>query len=255
MPKSDPVRERYYNSVESAEQWTYYLFYIGAALSIVSLLVDQKDWPKLYVAISVLFPLVVVALFVIGLVTRLYFTPRAEQKRREDFLTQVFGVSLTHENTEGYYNNEFSDPAKRLAAQVLENSLFTMRLTLRVARRERAKLAIYFMVYLVCVFIRNTNYGIILAATQAVFSEQMISKAVRVEWLRTKCEVVHKDVYRLFQTNPAKAAFLPMAIDSVLLYETAKANAAVVIPSELFDRLNPELSTEWNEIKAKLKIG
>jgi hypothetical protein len=231
------------------------LFYFGAVLSFVSLWVNQKESPHAYTWILSLFAIAVLALFVTGMVTRLYFTPRAERKRRQDFLTQAFGVSLTYENTVGYYNNDFADSAKKLAAQVLENSFFTKQLALKVAHRERIKVTVYFLLWFICLLNRNTEFGVILAATQAVFSEQIVSRAIRLEWLRGKCEQVHDDVYRLFQSNVSDQRFLPMAIDSLLLYETAKSNAAIVMPSKLFHRLNGDFSAEWGSIRERLKIN
>jgi hypothetical protein len=254
MAKSDPIRERYFKSVERADSATDSFFYLGAVLSFVTLFVDRQRSPEIYQWTLAAFVLIVASYFVIGLVARLYFTPRAEHKRREDFLSEAFGVSLTAENAEGYYNNEFKEPDKKLAAQTLENSFFTKALLLRVAQRERVKTLGYFALWLILAVNRTTDIGVILAATQAVFSEQVLSKLVRVEWLRARCEKVYDDVYRLFQSKVSAERFLPLALDSLLLYETAKSNAAVVISSKLFEKLNDELSNEWKGVRTKLDL-
>jgi hypothetical protein len=254
MAESDPIRERYYKSVEWADRATDWLFYIGAALSFASLVVNQEDYPRLYGTLLIIFAVAVLALFAIGMFARLYFTPRAEQKRRQDFLTEAYGVSLTHENTVGYYNNDFTDPPRKLAAQLLENSYFSKELVLRIAHEQRVKAGGYFLIWLILVLNRRTEFGVILAASQALFSEQVLSKAIRVDWFRSKCEKVHEDVYRLFQSDVVADRFLPQALDSLLLYETAKSNAAIVIPSKLFQLMNPELSRKWNEIRARLHL-
>jgi hypothetical protein len=252
MQKADPISKRYYYAVELADLVNAWLFYAGALLSILVLIVNPSRYPDLYGLIFVLFVIVVVLFFAVTMSARLYFTPRAEQKRRQDFLTSAFGVSLTHENTCGYYNNDFKEPPKKIAAQLLENSFFSKSLTLKIAQNERLKTAGYFAIWLTALVCRKTDVGVILAATQALFSEQILSRMIRIEWFRSKCERVHDDVYRLFQTALADDRFLPMALDSLLLYETAKSNAAVVIPSKLFKRMNAELSVEWEKIREKL---
>jgi hypothetical protein len=254
MAESDPIRERYYKSVEWADRGTDWLFYVGAVLSFASLVVSQRVHPHIYSTLLLVFAVAVVALFAIGVLVRLYFTPRAEHKRRQDFLTEAYGVSLTHENTVGYYNNDFTDPPRKLAAQLLENSYFSKELVLRVAHEQRVKAGGYFLIWLILVLNRQTEFGVVLAASQAVFSEQILSKAIRVDWFRSKCEKVHDDVYRLFQSNVPAALFLPQALDSLLLYETAKSNAAVIIPSKLFEQMNPRLSREWDAIRARLHL-
>jgi hypothetical protein len=254
MSRSDPIRTRYYDAVELVDKVSNWLFYANAALSIASLLVEKQTHPIAYDWILTFFAVAVAALFTIGLVSRLYLTPRAEDKRRQDFFTSACGVSLTHEQTDGYYNNDFAEPIKRMAAQALENGHFSKAIALRMARTERIKVIAYAVIWLVCVLNRQADLGIVVAASQAVFSEQVVSKWLRLEWLRIRFEKTYDDVYRLFQSKPAAPKFNAMTLESLGMYETAKANAAITLSSKVFHRLNAELSAEWDRIKAELKI-
>jgi len=184
----------------------------------------------------------------------LYLTPRAEDKRRQDFFSSACNVNLIHQQTDGYYNNDFKDPIKRMAAQVLENSLFSKEIALRMARRERIKVVVYALIWLVLLLNRRTDLGWIVAASQAIYSEQILSKLFRLEWLRIRFEKTFDDVFRLFQTKPSVAQFNAHALNALSMYETAKANAGITLSSTIFDDLNPTLSTEWDKVKACLKI-
>lgn len=254
MSRSDPIRARYYEAVELADKVSDGLFYLGAILSIVSLLVEKQAHPNAYDFVMTAFAIAVIALFALGLVSRLYLTPRAEDKRRQDFFSSACGVGLTHEKTEGYYNNDFVEPIKRMAAQVLENSHFSKAIALRMTRFERAKIAVYALAWLLCLLNRQTDLGIVVAASQAVFSEQVVSKWLRLEWLRIRFEKTYDDVYRLFQSRPAMSKFNAMTLESLGMYETAKANGAIPLSSKLFRQLNDELSAEWEGIKRELRI-
>lgn len=254
MSRSDPIRARYYDAVELADKSSDWLFYVGAVLSIVALLVEKSAHPIVYDWVLILFAVAVVALFAIGIVSRLYLTPRAEDKRRQDFFGSACGVSLTHEKTDGYYNNDFVEPIKRMAAQVLENSHFSKAVALRMAKFERAKVAIYALIWLICLLNRQTDLGIVVAASQAVFSEQVVSRWLRLEWLRMRFEKTYDDVYRLFHSKPAAPKFNAMTLESLGMYETAKANGAITLSSRVFHQLNAELSAEWERIKVELKI-
>jgi len=254
MSRSDPIRTRYYDAVECADKLSSLLFYIAAILSIIVLLVDRKAHQIIYDAMLIFFVVVVVAVFATDLASRFYFMPRAEDKRRQDFFSSAYGVSLTHEKTEGYYNNDLTEPIKRMTAQVLENSHFSKAIALRMAQFERAKVIIYVIIWLVCLLIRKTDFGIILVASQAVFSEQIASRWFRLEWLRRRFEKTYDDVYRLFQSNPIKSKFNAMALESLSMYETSKVNGAITLSSAVFDKMNPELSHEWDKIKAELNI-
>lgn len=254
MSRSDPIRTNYFDAVQQAEKISDCLFYLNALLSFCTLLVEQKAHPDAYDVVLLLFSISVVAMFALGLTLRLYLMPRAEDKRRKDFFSSACNVSLIHQQTDGYYNNDFRDPIKRMAAQVLENSLFSREITLRMARRERVKVAIYALIWLVLLHNRRTDLGWIVAASQAVFSEQILSKWFRLEWLRVRSEKTFDDVFRLFQTRPSVAQFNAHALDALSTHETSKANAAITLSSKIFDYLNPSLSTEWDKVKATLKI-
>jgi hypothetical protein len=251
---ADPIRERYYAPLEWVDRLNGVIFYIGAVLSIAVLLIDPKHQKALSQSAFIVFVIVVVLFFILGISARQYFAPRAEEKRRLDFLGSAFGVNLTHEMTTGYYNNKFTEASTRLAAQLLENTFFTKSLTLRVAHKERAKMLCYLVLWLIALLNRKTDLGVILAATQAVFSEQLLSKLIRIEWFRAKCERIYRDVYRLLQGPFDAKSFLPMVLDSLLLYETAKSSSGVVVQSKLFKRMNPSLSTEWDGVRSTLSI-
>lgn len=254
MSRSDPIRQNYYVAVQTTEKVADGLFIAGAFLSFGTLLIDQKKYADIYDIVLLVFSLVVFAMFTLGILQRLYLTPRAEDKRRQDFFGSACNVSLIHQQTDGYYNNDFKDPIKRMAAQVLENSLFTKEITLKMARKERAIAAIYLLLWLALLHFRRADLGWIVAASQAIFSEQILSKWLRLEWLRIRAEKTFEDIFKLFQTRPSIIQFNAHALDAVTMYESAKATAAITLSSKIFDELNPVLSAEWDKIKATLRI-
>ena len=254
MSRSDPIRANYFDAIHRTEKVSNSLFYTNALLSFCTLLVEQKAHPAVYNIVLFLFSISVVTMFALGLILRLYLIPRAEDKRRQDFFSSACNVSLIYQKTDGYYNNECKDPIKRMAAQILENSLFSKRIALRMAHIERIKVTIYVLIWLVLLLNRRTELGWIVAASQAIFSEQILSKWFRLEWLRIRFERVFDDVFRLFQSRPPITYFNARALDAMSMYETSKANAAITLSSEIFDDLNLSLSAEWEDVKKALKI-
>jgi hypothetical protein len=254
MSRFDPIRKSYYDSVEVADKTSDWLFYGGALLSFAALFVERDKYPEGYNAVLIVLGIFVLAFFINGLALRLYLIPRAEDKRRQDFFSNACGINLIHQKTDGYYNNDFIDPIKRMAAQVLENSLFSKTIVLRMVKAERAKISIYAILWLVCLLYRRNDLGVVLVASQAVFSEQVLAKWIRLEWLRMRYEKTFEDIYTLFQSQPPVGEFNAMALTAFSMYETAKANAAITLSSKIFDKLNPSLSNEWGKIKAALKI-
>lgn len=253
-PRFDPLNPKFFQPVSNADFWSNLLFYLGAVVSIATPFVDKKRTPQLYDAVFMAFALIVVAMFVLSLVLRVYLNPRAQEARRHEFLSTAFQVRLTHEETLGYYNNNASSPMRRLAAQTLENSLFSKTISLKMAKQERVKVAIYSALWLVAIFNRSTDLGVVAAASQAVFSEQVLSKWARLEWLRMRFESTYERLYALFQSDPPSPTFDAMTVDYFSGYEAAKASAAVSLSSKIFGALNPELSHEWEKIRGTLHI-
>jgi hypothetical protein len=254
MPRSDPIRRDYFDAVAQCEDGLSWIFYLGAVLSFASVLIDSTKHPTAYAVVLVAFAISVIALFAVGLVLRLYLVPRADDKRRQDFFSSAFGIALTHQSSDGYYNNESANPIKRIAAQVLENSFFSKAIALRMARSERTRIAFYTTVWLICVFNRRTELTVVVAASQAVFGEQILARWIRLEWLRMRFERTFDDVYRLFTARPQIAKFNAMALDAFGVYETAKSSAAISLDSRIFDELNSPLTVEWDRVRAKLAI-
>ena len=141
-----------------------------------------------------------------------------------------------------------------MAAQVFENSHFSKAIARHMAIRERIKVGVYVLVWIVCVINRKTEIGLILAASQAVFSEQIVSKFIRLEWLRMRFERTYETMYHLFQSSPSKAPFTAIALDTMTMHEATKSNAAITLNSKLFDKMNSDLSVQWEQIKTALKM-
>jgi hypothetical protein len=256
MSKSDPIREKYFKPLATVEKAIDIVFWVAATLSICAVLISQGDYPVLYQIVQIAFLTLAVVYFVLGLVQRLYLSPRAEQKRRQDLLSNSFGVHLTHETAEGYYNNDQTNPIKRLSASIMESSFFTHAIIGDMLFWQRTKTAGYAIIYLVAMLNRSTEIGVLVAASQAIFSEEIISKWLRMEWLRGSSERVYENLKTLFNSGASfgRAASQATATEAVLNYESSKSLAAIVLSQRIFDRRNPTLSAEWEDIRNRLKI-
>lgn len=254
--KVDPIRARYYRPLELAEACSDWLFWIVAVLSVSALAIERASQPKVYDLVQGGFVLGVLALFFLGQGVRLYWTPRAEDKRRQDLLSNSFSVAITHEQTNGYYNNEQTNPLRRLCASLLENSFFSKSIALKMAHRERVRMAFYTTVWITALLNRSTDLALGAAMAQAVFSEQIIAKWIRLEWLRMRFERVYEGLYRLIQTttNFNKDEFRVRVLEAFGEYETSKGYGGITLSTKVFERLNPSLSIEWSNIRNTLKI-
>lgn len=254
--RNDPIRDRYYRPLERAETSSDWLFWLAALLSIASLTLDRAAGPKLYDIVQGAFVLCVLVLFFVGQAIRLYWTPRAEDKRRQSLLSDSFGVDITHEKVSGYYTNDQTNPVKRLGASILENSFFSKNIVLRMVHGERFRMAFYAVVWLIAVLNRVTDLALVATIAQVIFGEQIIARWIRMEWLRIRFERVFDNLYRLFQTtsNFNRDEFRVRVLEALGEYETSKGYGGITLSDKIFSRLNANLSLEWEQIRKTLNL-
>jgi len=252
--KTDPINKRYFKTVERADSTADGLFYLAAALSFAILFIDKTSSPAVLDIAQIAFVVLVFLLFVIGLASRLHWAANALDARRKDLLSNAYGVPLTHEQTLGYYNNNETDPIRRLGVATLENTLFTRAITTEMAKRERWRSGSYFIAFLVAAMYRHWDLAIAGAAAQVVFSEQIISRWVRLEWLRSRSGRAFDGLYALFQAPPARLPLHARALEWVAYYEASKEGSGITLSDKIFNKLNPSLTVEWERIKELLKL-
>lgn len=255
MPQPiDPIKDRYFEPVERAERFSRSLFYLVALLSFAVLMVDQKASPAAYDFVQISFAISVIALFVLSTGIRLYWLPRADDGRRADLITSVTGVPLLEARTSDFYVSKETTIIRRLAAHVLQNSLFTKAVCLRMLVAERIKLALYLVLFLIVWHKRSTDPAWTAVAAQVVFSEQLLSLWLRIEWLRTRCERTYESVYAVLQSDSSPHVLYAQAMKWFVYYETSKANAGVVSSESVYNALKSTLEDDWSRVEAALKL-
>lgn len=257
MSKSDPTGAQYYKPLATADKASDWLFYLAALLSIVILAIDRKTHQALYDAVQTAFILATIGVFLSGVVIRVYFWPRAENSRRKDLFTDAFDVPLTAQPSEGYYNSRQQPGLRRMLASFMESSFFTQKITGTMLAWQRAKIIIYFGLWIVAVMNRTADIGTLALIVQALFSEQIFSKHIRLEWLHRRAEGIYGKAHSLFLQHSSTRNtkhFTACALEIMAEYETAKASASIVLSSRIFNRDNAAITAQWDAVRSKLSL-
>jgi hypothetical protein len=249
--KIDPIGERYFRPLEQAETANDFLFYISAAASLSTPLIERREYPVIYDWAQGVFIVSVIAYAIAGLVVRLYFSPRAQERRLHDFSAHAFGSPESPERTTNYYTTSSGKPAHRIAAQLLENAFYSKDTALRMAWWERGKLVVYAILFVSVMLARPSDLATVVIVAQIVFSEQLLSRYARLEWFRRQCERTYEDLLRLFENQ---ARLDVVAIEFFARYEVAKANAAITLSSAVFNKRKSANDQEWRKIAEQLKL-
>jgi hypothetical protein len=254
VTKVDPIRQKYYLPLERAELLSTAVFYVAAFLSVAVVLISKDDWPKSYQVMQITFLTLTVTSFVLGVAIRLYWAPRAQGRRLEDFLSNSLDTHLTHERTTGYYNNDETEPFIKMAFQLLENTYFSKELFLSACNSVRVQCTIYVLVWLIAIANRSTPIDLVVAISQALFAEQLLSRYFRTEYIRASFEKSHDEVYKLLQSKITDRMFEASVLTHLVNYETAKANTCVFVSPKTFERKNAQLSKDWEGIRATIVV-
>lgn len=265
MAEKDTVGEEFYTSVRRSDTVGECAFYFGIPISIAIFFKDSA-WLASVIGerYSVLFDEVLPSMFLVltlflffqSIIHRLYFLPRAEDARRANILTDGFGVPMSEEETVGYYNNELLEPIPRLAANCMESAFFTKKLTRRMLTKSRAFSLVYLLGYGFLLTTRSVELAVVELIAGILFSEYVLARWLRLEFLFRRSETVYEKLRELFAWSSTKRDNLwdARVISAFTLYESTKAISAVSIPEKLFSAMNPSLSAEWDKIRKKIGI-
>lgn len=256
MPKVDTVGKNYYDPLVLMDTIGGRLFWAISVLSIVTLFVDKVVYPRANMALQIAFLVFALLFFVHGQVQNIYLFPRAEDARRQETLSNSFSVALTHEETVGYYNNDQTNPLKRLAANAMESAFFTRSIVRKMLRSQRITTLGYLVIWVAAMAYPSTDLELIGVAAQAIFSGEIVGRLVRMEWLRMRCEQLFNDFNRLFSSGKGISKPITQAqiIEFFTYYETTKSTAAILLSTKIFNKQNPSLTAEWERIRARLGI-
>lgn len=251
----DPINEKYYRPLEIAEKFSGYVFYLLAVLSFVTLLIERNECPLIYQAIVVIFAALVLVFFLLNLFTRYCLFPSAEDARRREFVSNVYGVQLTHERTNGYYNNGESNVNKKLIATLMENTFFSKSVLGLMLKRERLKCAIYVIIFFILILFRSTPIDWLVICSQVLFSEEILVRWVRMEWLKARAENIYDNISKIVQSDLNNNKLQAFGIELFGKYESGKTLASIVHSEAIFTEVNPALTQEWERIKQALRIN
>jgi len=228
------------------------LFYVVTVASATLVL-----YPKPEIE-SWLHPLLVVAAFLaVGctIVTNIYQT-QGNHLLRAAQLSDALGATVGERIRVGYYNNPLSPSLQRLAVTTLENTFFSSKIVSIMLYKKRLKIVIYSCILLLLLTCRQSSTGWLLLLAQTLFSADLILSWLRMERFRYRINRVHDSLKQFFlqEGNIEKSNGMAIVLVAFTDYECAKDEAAFPFNSDLFDKMNPILSKQWEDIKVQLNI-
>ena len=245
--RRDPIGRDYYVPLGRAELVAKAIFYATAVLSVLALIVPQQ-WPLVRQATEIAFLAFSLSLFVISMAVRLYWAPRAHEHRLADLLSNSFKIAMVDDPSDGYYNNNETDPVRRLNAAVMENAFFGKNIVMAMLPAERMLAGGYAIIWVLALLYRSTNLAVVAVVAQVLLSEQVLSRWLRIEFLHGRLERAYRTAYDLATMAIPGDQLQVRTIENLSLYEAWKAEAGISLSTQIFKKLNSKLSTEWERV-------
>lgn len=249
LPKKDSISKNFYKPLERTERIIFWLFICGGGLSITLLFMPVSE---LKVCLQILFLICSLALFFLNCLIRLYLFPRAEERRVLDYISSASGMKLINDTTKNYYNNNEVKIERRFAQQLLEDLFHTAFVVSEMVKSTRLVVGLYIVIWFsIALFFRSNE--IVLLAAGLLFSEEVVSKYLRLEWLRHRTNNLYDDTFRMFNAAANSNGFEIQILEKFTIYEKIKATAAVLLSSRIFNKHREYLAAEWKKISEQLE--
>lgn len=245
--------DEHYKPIDIFDKTSILLYWLIFVFSLVILYVKDVSISNI---ISSIFILLTLSFSITNNILKIYLIPRIENKRRVHLLSNSLGVRLDHEKTYGYYNNGIDPSILRLGANVFENSLFAKTVVSKMLFKERIKMVIYTTIFLASILYKGFDLSIVAIIAQTLFSGEIISKWLYMEYLRCENERIFENMNNIFLSyvDNKKVEFQAQIIANLVRYESIKAYCGIKQSSKIFSEINKETSIKWEEIKRDLKV-
>lgn len=246
--------DKYYKQLNFIDLVCTLLFWLNALISILIFFLNGYQLAR--ETLTYIFIITTVLFFIADNYLSIYLIPSVEGKRRVHLLSKSLDVPLDYETTQKYYNNHIEPSILKLGAHIFENSLFSKEVTARMCTIERRKILLYAVLWITSLTIRTVNLEFIAIISQTLFASTLLTKWLKLEYLRIKNEQLYNCLYDLFllRRDNDDARVSAKFLDCFVSYEAAKAYSGIKQSSKIFFQINDEYTEEWERIKRKLDI-
>lgn len=244
--------EAHFSRAKAAETWGGRVFKAVLFVSLVALLFPDENVQN---TVNPVLIAACVAGVVLSLLT-LTWQNAGNQALRATQLANAFNVPIGDAARRDYYNNLFPPSVDRLAATTFENTLFTSKVLDAMLTKERLVAAAYVSVFILMMAFRWSTTNALLLLAQTVFSVDVVLHWLRMERFQNRVCRVKQELRQFFVQGGTAGDVrgLAIALAAFSDYECAKDEAAMPLDDKIFEKLNPKVSKEWDELRAALKI-
>lgn len=177
---------------------------------------------------------------------------KAEALRNLDFIDNSLNSKFSEKNSEGYYSNDILQKGiYKMGVNGFENSFFTKSVTGKMLQREIIKLIIVSLLLLSVSLFSSSK--VVTMIFQLALPLVIIQQTIKLYSLNSKVSEIFFNYKSIF-TSTKPVNMTSNIIKNVINYEKNLSWAGISLDSDVFNKMNDELSAEWNVIKQNHNI-
>ena len=123
--------------------------------------------------------------------------------------------------------------------------------------RSRVITAGYLIAWIVAFALRHNDLDLLIWITQLVFSGEIIAQWLSLEVLHFRYERTYEQLHAHFlqEAGGSSQKAIATILDAFVEYESAKSAAGLLLPTKIFNQINPALTVKWEQIRKDLKMN
>jgi len=194
--------------------------------------------------------IVIIFIYIISEIVVNSLLPKAELRRRLGYLDNSFDTNFTGRKSENYYTNEKLNPGlAKLAANCFESCLFTLKISQKMILPLAVKNLIIVAIFLLAAYTGQRQ--ILILISQLTLPIVLIQQLIKLCIYVSTNQIVLDQFRELFTDlrDNKEIHKAPQIIRNIIHYESNISWASIMLDSDIYEKLNPSLSIEWEEYK------
>lgn len=250
----------YLGSFEQSKTFNKYAeltLWISTILLIVAFALEKYNplWKEYSVLMSNINCFFIISYAILSFIADNIFY-QASIQRREDFIDNSFKTTLAEHRSADYYTNDnIVAGIYKMAVNGFENSLYTYNIANKMTTSLWIKNVVFaILILLFAIFGYNNAFILLIQLSLPIL---LLQQAVKQTLFVYRIKRVYENYRRLFNDlrNESDSKHKrPEILLNVLDYETTLTYGAILLDSDIYNKLNPELSTKWNQMKSEYNI-
>lgn len=264
MKKTDISRflpyEADYSLLKKCREWeTKGLISIGVCSVVLPILNTYSSIAIvdfLYKAINLVYFLVIIGYYILGIYTETFLYPATARKRRKGFIDNSLGSKFLNQTVKGYYTNDnLSFGPYKMLVNCCENCYFTLNIAKGMLPQVLAKNIVFGVGFLTVAYFGIKDNLITIPILQILLSSLFVTELIHHLNFIAKLEQLFERFIDIISNKPSGSQTLQESVLLFLDYETILAYNKAPLSDSVYNRLKKKLSKEWEEIRRRYDIA